>query len=207
MSTLKRILFLVTFIVLVTQTFRHFYYRWLDPSSSALAKYDSQLTREIEKAGSLDVLVARYELVRTQIDSLESTASFKSLERVERLSHPLYAAEQQLNNAIARWETQSREIFKLRIYFAFGLILVFGGVLYYRNWNPWFGLGLIVAGFAELIYWSSPSLFGGETLEYMRLLVNKFYLSLTALVVLLIAGALTNTVLLEGQQSHDRKPA
>jgi hypothetical protein len=46
-------------------------------------------------------------------------------------------------------------------------------------------LTLLIAGFSEFIYWTSPT-FLGSTREFDRLLENKFVFSLLSLVLLMV---------------------
>lgn len=43
---------------------------------------------------------------------------------------------------------------------------------------------LVIAGFSEIIYWTSPTFLGAVTKEFDRLLVNKLALSLVSLALL-----------------------
>jgi hypothetical protein len=81
-------------------------------------------------------------------------------------------------------EARSKEIGALRFYWFIGLGFLVGGFLLYRKLNRWLGLTLLIAGFSEFIYWTSPTFFGGPR-EFDRLLVNKFCFSLASLVLLI----------------------
>lgn len=89
-----------------------------------------------------------------------------------------------LREAINDWEARSKEIGALRFYWFIGLGFLVGGFLLYRKLNRWLGLTLLIAGFSEFIYWTSPTFFGGPR-EFDRLLVNKFCFSLASLVLLI----------------------
>jgi len=59
-------------------------------------------------------------------------------------------------------------------------------VLTYIKSNRWFGAALVIAGFSEFIYWTSPT-FIGATREFDKLLANKLALSVVSFLLLLAA--------------------
>ena len=79
----------------------------------------------------------------------------------------------------------SNELRDLWIYSMAGLFLVILGCLIYFKIDRWTGLPLILAGFLELVWWSSPSFnMGGAVTEYRLLLVNKMIVTAIGLFVL-----------------------
>jgi hypothetical protein len=88
-----------------------------------------------------------------------------------------------LGDAIKDWEQKSKEIRELRFYWMVGLALSVLGLLIYKRFNRWLGFTLLIAGFAEFIYWTSPTFLGASTREFDRLLINKLAYSLIALVL------------------------
>jgi hypothetical protein len=60
--------------------------------------------------------------------------------------------------------------------------------------NGWIGIAALIVAFSEMIFWSSPSYFGGFSLEFERLLHNKIALAWTSFALLLVTGILTGTV-------------
>jgi hypothetical protein len=201
METLKKTLFLIAFIILLTQTVRHAYYRWLEPTNSVLDKYGEPLKEKIKNAESINELLSKYDEVHKKVKVVEADSSISKIPRYERSEIEPFKSEQMLRNAIEEWEMRSTEIFKIRLYSSFGLLFVILGLFIYKRSNEWLGLALIITGFAEKIYWTSPSFFGSSTLEYTRLLNNKFYISLLAFIVLLIVAIMTNTILIKKKKS------
>lgn len=61
MKVLQRTLFVVTALVLFTQTVRHLYVRYLEPTGSVLDRYEPPVTADIKKANSLDELIRLYD--------------------------------------------------------------------------------------------------------------------------------------------------
>jgi hypothetical protein len=188
MKALQRTLAILACLFLIIQTVRHAYVLWLEPRNSVLDKYDRPLRDEIAAARSVDELVARYDPVRRDVDRVKAErraadpkASFEELQDTEP-----FKSEASLREAIQSWEERAKEIHSLRFYWLVGLILVLIGARSYLRLNAWVGLTLLIAGFSELIYWTSPTFLGAVTKEFDRLLVNKLVLSLVALAVLAV---------------------
>ena len=59
--------------------------------------------------------------------------------------------------------------------------------------SDWLGMSLAIPGFAEILWWSSPSFsMGGAQHEYTLLLVNKIAITLIGLVLLYLGWFLLN---------------
>lgn len=187
MNALQKTLAILAILVLVSQTVRHGYLRWFEPRGSVLDKYDQPLKGQIADAASLTELVLRYDTARKEVERAkqEQTKTEKELLPYERNAKEPYKSENMLREAITDWEAKSKEIHALRFYWYIGLALCVLGLLAYRKWNRWFGFTLVIAGFSEIIYWTSPTFLGSSTHEFDRLLVNKFTLSVISLVLAL----------------------
>ncbi len=207
MKTLKKVLFMVAFVILLTQTVRHAYYRWIEPKDSVLDKYGEPIEEKIKGAESLDELLSKYDDIQKKVKALEADSSITRMPRMDRAEiEPFlmrgfeksekepYKSERKLRSAIQEWEMRTNEINKIRIYSVVGLLFVILGLFLYKRVNQWIGLAFLITGFAEKIYWTTPSFFGVTTLEYARLLSNKFFISLGAFIVLIIVGIMTNTI-------------
>jgi hypothetical protein len=199
MKALQRTLAILACLFLVIQAVRHVYVLWLEPRNSVLDKYDRPLRDEIAAARSVDELLARYDPVRREVDRVKADrraadpkASFEELQDTEP-----FKSEASLREAIQSWEERAKEIHSLRFYWLVGLILVLVGAASYLRLNAWVGMTLLIAGFSELIYWTSPTFLGAVTKEFDRLLVNKLVLSLVALALLAVTirilGAFADT--------------
>jgi hypothetical protein len=199
MKALQRTLAILACLFLVIQAVRHAYVLWLEPRNSVLDKYDRPLRDEIAAARSVDELLARYDPVRKEVDRVKADrraadprASFEELQDTEP-----FKSEASLREAIQSWEERAKEIHSLRFYWLVGLILVLVGAASYLRLNAWVGMTLLIAGFSELIYWTSPTFLGAVTKEFDRLVVNKLVLSLVALALLAvtirIVGAFADT--------------
>jgi hypothetical protein len=64
MGAFQKTLFIIALFTLLTQTVRHLYVRRIEPTNSALDRYEPAVKEEIKKANSLDELVKRYDEAR-----------------------------------------------------------------------------------------------------------------------------------------------
>ncbi|HJZ95370.1 MAG TPA: hypothetical protein VKE70_02635 [Candidatus Solibacter sp.] len=203
MNALQKTLAIIALLCLVSQTIRHAYLLWVEPRGSVLDKYDRPLKNEITSATSLDELVRRYEPLRQQADSARAEAA-KSGNKIgyeqERGTEP-FKSESALHEAITDWEQKSKEIHGLRFYWFIGLALCAIGLVTYQTFNRWLGFTLMIAGFAEFIYWTSPTFLGGGTREFDRLLVNKLAYSVISLVLLLALIFMLDIFAQKGERS------
>ena len=189
MNALQKTLAVIAFVVLVSQSVRHAYLRWFEPRTSVLDKYDAPLKSEIANASSLDDLLRRYEPVRKEADAAraELKKSGKEPSYADLTSGEPYKSERALHDAIVGWEAKAKELQEVRFYWTVGLVLCLLGLAAFTKWNRWLGLSLVIAGFSEIIYWTSPVFFGPNTREFDRLLVNKLVLSVISIALLLLA--------------------
>ena len=180
MKPMLKTMVIVAFVSLLVQTVRHAYMLWFEPRGSVLDKYDQPVKSEIASAVSLNELLRRYDPVRKQVDELSKTSSSPAYEQAQK--EP-YKTEQTLRQAIVEWEEKSKEIRAIRLYSLVAALLFVMGLLVYKKLNRWLGIPLLIAAFAEFIYWTSPT-FIGPTREFDRLLANKLALSIVSLVFL-----------------------
>jgi len=180
MKPLLKTLAIIAFVSLLVQTVRHAYMLWFEPRGSVLDKYDQPVKSEIASAVSLDQLLHRYDPVRKQADELAKTSSSPAYEQTQK--EP-FKTEQTLRQAIIEWEEKSKEVRAIRFYCLVAAVLFVLGLFAYKKLNPWLGITLLIASFAEFIYWTSPT-FIGPTREFDRLLAKKLVLSVVSLVLL-----------------------
>lgn len=186
MKALQKTLAIIAFLALASQTVRHAYMLWLEPRGSVLDKYDQPVKGQIAAAASLDELLRRYDPVHKQADAAKQER-LKTREEpsfMEQTEKEPYKSEKMLREAITQWEERSKEVRALRFYWLIGLVFLVLGLLTYSKRNRWFGLTLVIAGFSEFIYWTSPT-FLGSTSEFDRLLANKLALSAVSLILLI----------------------
>lgn len=190
MNALQKTLSIIAFLALATQTVRHAYLLWLEPRKSVLDKYDQPLKGEISGAASLEELLRRYDPVRKAADQARQERAREGKEgrevsRFDELQTEPFKTERALHEAITDWENKSKEIRELRFYWSVGLLFLLIGLLSYRRLSRWLGLTFLIVAFSEFIYWTSPTLFGGNTREFDRLLANKLAFSAVSLALLI----------------------
>jgi hypothetical protein len=186
-NALQKTLAIVALLVLVSQTVRHAYLLWLEPRNSVLDKYDRPLKDEIAGAASLDELLGRYDQAHAAAEAARKDAVQNGNKNpdFELAQTGPYKNERALHEAITQWEARSHEIYALRFYWLVGLALSALGMIAYILRRRWFGLALLITGFSEIIYWTSPTFLGVSTHEFDRLLAYKLALSVVSLALLL----------------------
>lgn len=207
MKALKTTLFLLSVLVLTTQLARHVYVRYLEPRGSVLDKFEqTETTKAIKAAASLDELVSRYDAAKKRVDELDeqrkkAEASLSKDNRdvfrdafSEKYKED-YERNSDLKNAIEQWEEKSREIYELRMFWLFGFLFFAAGAVLLARSADWLGMAFIIPGISEMIWWTSPSFrFAGSPLEFERLLMNKLFFTTLTLVLLLAAWILQEKV-------------
>jgi hypothetical protein len=187
-NALQKTLAIVALLVLVSQTVRHAYILWLEPRNSVLDKYERPLKDEISAATSLDQLLSRYDQAHAAAETARKEAAKNGEADPEyKLSQTEpFKSERELHEAITQWEARSKEIHALKFYWMVGVALFALGMLIYFVRRRWLGLTLLIAGFSEIIYWTSPTFLGVSTREFDRLLGYKLAFSVVSLVLLLV---------------------
>jgi hypothetical protein len=197
MKALRIVVFVFAMLVLATQAVRHVYVRFIEPRTSVLDKFDQTETQKaIKSARSLDTLVTEYDSARKKTDELDKELKGmeqnKTKDEIEVIREGFrdkykkeYERESDLKEAIREWETKSKEILELRVFWACGFALLLMGATLQARGFGWLGVSLVVPGIVEMIWWTSPSLrFGGSPLEFDRLLNNKLAFTLVTIAVL-----------------------
>jgi hypothetical protein len=187
MKALLKTLAIVACVFLLVQTVRHAYVLWLEPRTSVLDKYDQPLKDTIAAAASLDELVRRYDPVRKEVDRVKAKRRAADPKVAFDDDQEPFKSESALREAISSWEERAKEVRELRLYSLVGFIFAAAGVAFYRKVNRWLGITLLIAGFSEAVYWTSPTFLGTSTREFDRLLVNKLVISLVFLAALGLA--------------------
>jgi hypothetical protein len=103
-----------------------------------------------------------------------------------------FKSEVTLREAITNWEQRAKEVYSLRFYWLVGFILSAAGVATYLREHRWLGTTLLIVGFSEIIYWTTPTFFGGGIQEFDRLVENKLALSVVSVVILGLTLRLLN---------------
>jgi hypothetical protein len=176
---------MIAISALSVQTVRHAYLRWIQPQSSILEKYNPTLKNKIKEADSLESLDKEYAKIKKEVEIAEGEMKEQARE-MNRLNKEPFKTERELQTAIKNWERHSAEIRQTRFFWTCGLILSFAGLLLFIK-CPWFGLSFIIAGISQMIWWVSPSFSYNEaSSEYHRMLENKFFLSLSTFIFVIV---------------------
>jgi hypothetical protein len=186
LKTTERVLGIVAALILLTQTVRHAYVRWIEPRASVLDRYDRPLGDRISAATSLEELLKLYDPVKREADGLKATAvRNREPYNEERDNTEPFRSERELRQAIQSWEEKAKEVRALWFYWTVGFLVLCLGFALRRLANRWAGLTLEIVAFSEFIYWTSPSFFGANVREFDRLLTLKFVLSIVSVILLL----------------------
>jgi ABC-type multidrug transport system fused ATPase/permease subunit len=185
------VVLIIAISTLTAQTLRHAYLRWLQNQDSVLEKYNPIFKDKIKNAKSLEALEKEYAKVQEKVKKADEEAK-KSKRKVNRYRDEPFKSERELQGAIKNWERRSEEIRKTRYFWVCGLIITIAGAILFVKWI-WFGFSFIVAGLTQMIWWVSPSFSYNEaSVEYHRMLENKFFLSLATLILVIILCFLFN---------------
>lgn len=179
------VLFLIAMLISSTQTFRHLYVKFLQPTDSVLDQFKSETESDIDSAKSIDDLVALYRKKKDEIGKYESDPSNPKIEHRRRKNVEPYKSEIQIKTEIQSREYDQNQLFKLWFYWICGLLSAVIGIIAFKKVNAWLGLSGIIVGFSEMLCWTSP-LFHNHLLsqQYEYLLNYKLLFSLVTLVFL-----------------------
>jgi len=173
MRALKLTLFILFLTVISTQTFRHFYVKFIDVKVSVLDKYKNEFSKKIENINDINKLEIMYKEVFDKIENLKNTdKKYYDKDEYKELTNQEY----DLSTKIQNLEDVLKKRYELLFYWIFGLISVCLGILVYFLFNKWIGIGSIITGFSEMIIWTSPlykiSVYGFNTLLDIKLLLS-----------------------------------
>ena len=185
MKTFERVLFLVAFLLITVYTTRHIYHLWLAPKTSVMDEFKEEVEGTISSATDIQELLVRYRPARQAVRAIEKQNQGKPPEEWRFEEQEPFKTEATLRQAIDEWEEKQRELFQMRVYWAFGLVTAMLGMLVHRKLSRWLGLAWLVTGFSELIWWCSPPWIHRYTIESDRLLENKLILAVVTALLLL----------------------
>lgn len=163
MRGLKITMFILGVMLLGTQTLRHVYVKWLQPEGSVLDEFRDNVERDIDTSEDLDDLVTRYREARRRGENAGA-----------------------LRHAIEVTERRKERAFEVWFFWLCGLLGIVLGMFAYRRIDRWLGMAGIIAGFAEMAWWTSPiRRYRGSRREFDDLLTLQLTLSLVALALLI----------------------
>jgi len=186
MRSLQATLFVLVMLVLSTQSFRHVYVKWVQPTGSVLDEFRERVDEDIAASNSLDELKAMYARARAGRKDFEKDKPLRDVDLAKRTNREVYRSEQELREAIVRVEGQERDLTRLWFYWLCGLLSVVLGLLAYARVNPWVGMVGLITGFVEMAVWTSPLWRSyGPQGSFDRLLTLKLVLSFASMGLLL----------------------
>lgn len=190
MKPLQITLFLLAAAIFLTQTVRHTHLMVFGSEPSVLDQFagDYAEKMKVQEERSTEVLLQEYREVAPKINALEEGKSSDELKPIRDANSKLYEQYYMLKGEISLRETRHREIRDIWLFCAAGILMIpLGGWFMKRGWR-WAGMSLVIPGFLELLWWSSPTFsFGGAAREYQLLLWNKIGLSVIGIVLLYAA--------------------
>ena len=188
MKNFKTTLFVIGMLIVLTQTIRHLYVRCYYNKPSVLDKYhDSDVDKYIKNSISLDSLLIKYDKAYNEVKMIEHGKTKDQIDSLKRADENLYETKNSYREAIEDWEAKENKIHEVFIFWISGFLLILiGAIIYYRK-TKWVGLSLVMVGFVEMIYWSSPDLtLNGATLEFLKYLNSKLILSAITFIMLIL---------------------
>jgi hypothetical protein len=187
MKAFQTTLLILFAAVLSTQAIRHvhLYVIGYEEPLAASAPGFVELKKRVRMEESTDELMAEYEDTRRQIEQLTNEDPSRQAYALSQEHPELYGRYSALATELNERQRINSEIRDLWIFSIAGLILLGLGARLYATGHEWVGMSLIVPGFLELMWWSSPSFtMGGAVQEFDVLLLNKIVLTLVAIALL-----------------------
>lgn len=171
----------------MTQTLRHSYVRIFYDKPSVLDKYeDDEIDLEIKYSSSLDTLLLQYDKVYHAVNDFEKDKTEEELDKIKKYKNEPYISKTKYERAIDNWEQKAEKNHELIVFWLVGLFFLILGLFFYYKKLEWLGISLIISGFIEMIWWSSPSFYGGGAhVEFLKLLNNKIIFSISTLFILI----------------------
>mgnify|MGYP001817405426 CR=1 FL=1 len=157
MKAFQTTLLILFAAVLTTQAIRHvhLYVIGYEEPYAVTAQGFPQEQARLEE--STDDLMAELEDTRRQIDELKKEDPSKQPYVLQQEHPELFARNSALAMELNERQRINSEIRDLWIFSVAGLILLASGARLYAVGREWAGMSLIVPGFLELRWWSSPS--------------------------------------------------
>ena len=182
------VLFIIAMLTSTTQTFKHVYVKWIEPTGSVLDEFKDQVDSDISNAKSLNELVNLYQAAQAKVESYELDSNNPVIEYRNKRDTEPYESEIKIKKEIENREFDRNQLYKLWFYWSCGIVSLFVGIFTFKKINNWLGLSGIIVGFTEMLCWTSP-------LFHTRLLSQQFeYLLNYKLVFSLITWALLITL-------------
>jgi hypothetical protein len=183
MKPLQITLFIIANVIFITQGGLDVHELIWGSQSSVLDQFTPEKV-EAQSEKNTEALVEEFRNVNEQILALEKGKGFQEKQDISQEHQDLYQKRDALRSEISERETKAREFRDVWIFTVYGVALIILGTVLYRSRVIWPGISVVIAGFAVLEYWVSPSFINGANAEVHALLVSKTVLTIVALVAL-----------------------
>jgi len=182
------VLFIIAMLTSTTQTFKHIYVKWVEPTNSVLDEFKNEVESDISNAKNLDELVILYQAAQANVKTYEANSENPVIEYRNKSDTEPYESELKIKKEIENREFDKNQLYKLWFYWSCCMITLIVGNFTFKNINNWLGLSGIIVGFTEMLSWTSP-------LFHTRLLSQQFeYLLNYKLVFSIITWLLLITI-------------
>lgn len=195
MKNLQITLFIIASVIFSTQTIRHMHLYFYGTETSVLDQFEefSEEKDRIQNDRSLESLVLDYEAGKAEVSKLEKGLDWSERQEVRVENESLFSRVEMLESEIRQREMRSRDLRDMVMFSVAGFLLVIGGYFLVKTGREWSGIAVVIAGFAELVWWTKPDFFGNWAFnEYGNLLVAKIVISFSALITLFLLFARSN---------------
>jgi len=130
---------------------------WFEPRGSVLDKYDQPLKARLPAQFLSTNCCAAMTRCASRLTSFQKLAPVLPTSR--RKKNP-YKTEQTLRQAIVDWEEKVKGNPRNKAFTVWSRrCCPLMGLLAYKKLNRWLGITLLIAAFAEFIYWTSPTFY------------------------------------------------
>lgn len=194
MKGLQKTLFIILVSILCLQGIRHvhnYLYRYDASGVPETVQLFEVPLETVDRKASTDELMAEYEALRSELQALNE--QYRAEGRTEEDHFELrqenaerFSLQNALYSELRQRESMSEKLRDTWVFSIAGMVLVVLGVLLYARGARWLGMGLVIPGLLELMWWSAPTFsLGGAQLEYQSLLLNKIMLTVIALLIVI----------------------
>ncbi len=185
MVILKRTLLIIFTLIITTQTFRHVYVKFIEPTDSVLTKYSDKTEKNVYSSKSIEELEKLYKKANLKVIQYEKTHK-PIADYYKRERHEPYKSESQIREAIESAETIKKRLFELKFYWLCGLLAFIIGLIVYLKINKWMGVSSLIIGISEMAIWTSPLFRGyGRRVGFENLLNYKLIFSVASFLIMM----------------------
>ncbi|MEM1222371.1 MAG: hypothetical protein AAGH40_06370 [Verrucomicrobiota bacterium] len=150
------VFFVLGLVIASTQSFRHIYVKWFAPTDSVLDQFRDDFETDAMTAESLDELVQLYIVSEDKIEAYEAEESNPEIEFYNQRNVEPYKSRDVVRAQIQERENWNRKLHELKIYWFFGVMTAVLGCVLAFIYKNWIGVSLLITGFSEMLFWTSP---------------------------------------------------